>query len=120
MNLQTLGQKVVDLCNQGKNFEVMETLYDPNIASIEPTGKATIGKHPVIEKSRKWAEGVEIHSEAVLGPFFHGKDRFATKTIFEVTRKETGKRESLEEITIYTIKDGLITQEEFFFGGDKW
>jgi len=120
MSLRRIAHQVVELCNQGRNFEVMENLYDPNIASVEPTGQATVGKQPVIEKSRRWAEGVKIHSESVIGPFFHGNDRFATKTIFEITRKDTGRRESLEEITIYTVKNGLITKEEFFFDGEQW
>lgn len=120
MSLQKIAHQVVELCNQGRNFEVMENFYDPNIASVEPTGQATVGQQPVIDKSKRWAQGVEIHGESVIGPFFHGQDRFATKTIFEITRKETGKRESLEEITIYTVKNGLITKEEFFFAGDQW
>lgn len=120
MSLRSVGQRVVELCNQGKNFDVMKTMYDPNIASVEPTGKATVGQEPVIQKSVKWAEGVEIHGETVVGPFFHGEDRFATKTIFDVTRKDTGKRVQLEEITVYTVKNDLITKEEFFFGGDEW
>jgi hypothetical protein len=98
----------------------MRTMYDPQIASVEPNGKATTGQQPVIDKSAKWAADVTIHGETVVGPFFHGKDRFATKTTFDITRKDTGKRETLEEITIYTVKNDLITREEFFFAGDKW
>lgn len=120
MSLQSVATKVVELCNQGKNFDVMHTMYTDDIASVEPNGKATVGKQTVIEKSEKWAEGVEIHGETVLGPFFHGEDRFATKTTFEITRNDTGQRETLEEITVYTVKGDLICKEEFFFGGDKW
>ncbi|MBI1367894.1 MAG: nuclear transport factor 2 family protein [Planctomycetes bacterium] len=120
MSLQSIGKKVVDMCNAGKNFDVMHTLYDPNIASVEPTGKATVGKEPVIKKSEIWATTVEIHGEKVVGPFFHGPDKFATKTIFDITRKATGQRVQLEEITVYTVKNDLITREEFFFGGDQW
>ena len=121
MSLQTVGKRVVELCNQGRNFDVMHTMYEADIASVEPTGKATVGKDAVIQKSVKWAVGVEIHGEKVLGPFFHGEDQFATKTTFEITRKATGKRETLEEITVYTVnKDDMITREVFYFGGDKW
>ena len=31
----TVGKKLVDLCRQGKAKEAMETLYSPNIVSIE-------------------------------------------------------------------------------------
>lgn len=121
MSLQSVGKKVVEMCNQLKNFEVMETMYTPDIVSVEPTGNATTGKEPVIEKSRKWAATVTIHSEKVVGPFFHGKDRFATQTTFDITRKDTGQRIQLEEITVYTVnKDDMLIREEFFFAGDKW
>ena len=120
MSLQTIGKRLVELCNQGKNFDVMHTMYAPDIVSVEPTGQETKGKTPVIQKSQRWAAGVTIHAEKVLGPFFHGADRFATQTTFEITRKATGKRITLEEVTVYTVKDDLIMREEFFFGGDSW
>jgi len=120
MSLQSVANRVVELCNQGKNFDVMHTLYAADIASVEPTGQATVGKQAVIEKSQRWAAGVTIHGETVIGPFFHGPDRFATKTIFEITRKSTGQRIKLEEISVYTVKNDMITREEFFFGGENW
>jgi hypothetical protein len=120
MSLQSVAQRVVDLCNQLKNFDVMHTLYDPDIVSVEPTGQATTGKTPVIQKSERWAAGVTIHGEKVLGPFLCAPDQFATQTTFEITRKDTGQRETLEEITVYTVQNDLITREQFYFGGDKW
>jgi len=120
MSLQSVAKRVVELCNQGKNFDVMHTLYAPDIASVEPTGQATVGKQAVIDKSKRWAEGVTIHGETVIGPFFHGQGRFATKTIFDITRKPTGQRQKLEEISVYTVKNDLITREEFFFEGENW
>ncbi len=121
MSLQTVGERVVELCNQGRNFDVMRTMYAPDIVSVEPTGKQTVGQEPVIEKSVRWAQGVEIHGETVVGPFFCAPDQFATKTIFEITRKATGERVTLEEISVYTVNQSdLITREQFFFGGDTW
>jgi hypothetical protein len=120
MSIQTVGKRVVELCNQGKNFDVMNTMYAPDIVSVEPTGQATVGKQAVIDKSIRWAAGVTIHGETVAGPFFHGPDQFATKTTFEITRKATGQRIKLDEISVYTVKNDLITREQFFFGGDDW
>jgi len=121
MSLQTVGERVVALCNQGKNFDVMHTMYADDIISVEPTGQATVGKTPVIQKSERWAASVTIHGETVAGPFFHGDDQFATKTTFEITRQDTGQRITLEEVTVYTVNhDDLITREQFFFAGDKW
>lgn len=120
MSLQSVGKQLVDLCNQRKNFDVMETMYAPDIVSVEPTGQETAGQAAVIEKSRRWAAANTIHDEKVQGPYFNGPDRFAVQITFDVTRKATGQRTTLEEIAVYTVKDDLITREAFFFGGAEW
>ena len=37
MSTQEIGQKLVDLCQQGKLMEVIDTLYAANIVSVEAT-----------------------------------------------------------------------------------
>ena len=37
MSVQTVAEKFVALCRQGKNFDVMKTLYDPKIVSSRAT-----------------------------------------------------------------------------------
>ena len=115
-----LGHKLVEMCNDSKNFDVMEQMYADGMVSVEPTGQATTGKQAVIDKSKKWADDNEIHSQAVQGPFFHGEDRFATQSTWKVTRNDTGETVTLNEVTVYTVKDGQLVKEEFFFDGDRW
>src|SRR5262249_32527201 len=43
MSLRTIASEFVKLCRQGKNFDVMHTLYAPNIVSVEGDGKETVG-----------------------------------------------------------------------------
>lgn len=50
MSLKTLAKRFVGLCNQGKNFDVMRTMYAPGIISVEGDGKETAGQGPVIKK----------------------------------------------------------------------
>ena len=49
------------------------------------------------------------------GPFFNGPDQFAVYFTFEVTPKATGKRVTLEEVGVYTVKGDKITREQFFY-----
>jgi hypothetical protein len=117
-NVEALGHKFVELCRQGKNFDVMETMYAPDIVSVEGDGKEWSGKRPVIQKSRDWATVNDFHGEKVLGPYFSGKNKFAVHFALDVTRKATGQRMTLEEVAVYTVnKDGLINREEFFYEG---
>jgi hypothetical protein len=119
MSLQTTARKFVDLCNQGKNFDVMRTMYARDIASIEGDGKETKGQEPVIHKSEVWQASNDIHGEKVRGPFFNGPDKFAVHFSFDITRKGTGRRETIEEVALYTVgKDDKITREQFFYDGE--
>ena len=118
MSLQSLARQFVDLCNQGKNFDVMRTMYADDIVSVESTGKETAGKAAVIRKSEVWAQGVTIHGETVGGPFLHGSDKFAVTFAFDVTRKDTGKRATQHEVGVYTVTGDKITREEFFNEGN--
>ena len=98
----------------------MKELYADDIVSVEasprPNGSLeTLGKGPVLEKSGGWAGAHEIHGATTEGPFLL-QDRFAVKFVFEVTPKATGKRVTLHEIAVYTVANGKITREEFFYG----
>ena len=115
MSVQTVGQKLVEMCNQGKNFDVMRTMYAPNIVSVEGDGKETAGQQSVIRKSEDWATVNDFHGEKAVGPYFNGPDQFAVHFTLDVTPKATGKRASLQEVAVYTVNgEDKITREEFF------
>ena len=120
MSLQTVAKRFVELCNQGKNFDVMRTMYAPDIISVERDGKETVGQGPVIKKSEDWVSDKTFHGETVAGPFYNGAnpDQFAVYFTLDVTPKATGKRITLDEVAIYTVNgDDKITREQFFYDG---
>lgn len=122
MTTSELANKFVAMCKEGKNFDVMQQMYDENIVSVEAerrrTGSfETTGKSAVIQKSAEWAGVHEIHGATVDGPFLLG-DRFAVVFDFDVTPKATGQRGNNREIAVYTVANGLIMREEFFYGED--
>ena len=121
MSLETVARKFVELCNQGKNFDVMRTMYAPDIVSVEGDGKQTAGQRPVIKKSEDWGSDKTFHGETVAGPFFNGAnpDQFTVYFTFDVTPKATGKRITREEVGVYTVnRDDQITREQFFYDGE--
>lgn len=115
------AHKLVDLCNAHKEAEALDTLYAPDAVSVEalampgsesaeaPGLAAIKGKHAW------WNGAFEMHASYAEGPYFHGKDRFAVKFVAETTNRETGQRSKMQEIGIYTVKDGKIVREEFFY-----
>ena len=122
MSLKTIARQFVDLCNQGKNFDVMRTMYAPDIVSVEGDGKKTAGQGPVIKKSEDWVADKTFHGETVAGPFFNGanSDQFAVYFTLDITPKATGKRMTLEEVAVYTVdKNDKITREQFYYEGTR-
>jgi hypothetical protein len=117
-----VGKKLVDLCRKGKNVEAVEALYAPNVVSIEametPNMPARQEGLPAIKKKNEWwIQNHEIHSGETNGPWPHG-DRFIVHFKYDVTAKTgpmAGKRMQMEETGLYTVKNGKITQEEFFY-----
>jgi hypothetical protein len=122
MSLQSVAEKFVDLCSQGKNFDVMRTMYAPDIVSVEGDGEETAGQAAVIRKSERWVEDNTFHGETVRGPFFNGGSngdgQFAVYFTLDVTRKSNGRRVTLEEVGLYTVKDDKITREQFYYAGE--
>ena len=127
MSVESVAREFVELCNQGKNFEVMEKMYAPDIVSVEASGVEVAGKGPVIDKSRRWGAANEVNGEQVRGPFFanaadaagRSSGDFAVHFTFEVTPKATGRRTTLEEVGVYTVKDDQITREQFYYEGSR-
>jgi hypothetical protein len=121
-NTLEVGKKLVELCRQGKGMEAVNTLYSPKIVSLEvaenPSGPARVeGLAAIKGKQEWWVKNHEIHRSEAEGPWPHG-DRFIVHFKFEVTPKTgpmAGKRMNMEEAALYTVKDGKIIQEEFFY-----
>jgi ketosteroid isomerase-like protein len=126
-NTLETGKKLVELCRQGKYLDAVDTLYSKDIVSIEAKGDAamparTQGIEAIRGKNKWWMENHEIHGNEVKGPFPHG-DRFVAVMKMDVTPKagpHAGKRMQFEEAALYTVRDGKIVREEFFYdmGGD--
>jgi ketosteroid isomerase-like protein len=117
-----VGKKLVELCRAGKSMEVVETLYSQNIVSIEPQASPAMparmeGLAAVKGKNQWWYANHEVHRATVEGPWPHG-DRFIVRFSYEATAKAgpmAGKRFTMEEAALYTVKDGKVVQEEFFY-----
>jgi hypothetical protein len=120
MNTLEVGKKLVELCKQGKNDEAIESLYAQDIVSVEagaPPGDSPErrGLPAIRDKSAWWNGNHTIHSATVEGPFPNG-DRFAVRFTYDVTAKHLGNaRITMDEVALYTVKDGKIVREEFFY-----
>jgi hypothetical protein len=121
MNAQETAKKYVALCQAGKNAECLDTLFAKDAVSVEafaPGGgeRTSKGLEAIRAKSKWWSDNHTVHKAEVSGPF-PNDDRFAVRFVYDVTNKPSGKRFTMEEIGLFTVVDGKITREEFFYSG---
>jgi hypothetical protein len=117
-----IGRKLVELCRQNQNVQAVETLYSPDIVSIEARKDPIFpqrmeGIAAIKGKNEWWVKNHDVHSSDIRGPFPHG-DRFIVYFKYDVTSKDgpmKGKHMQMDEGGLYTVKDGKIVQEEFVY-----
>jgi hypothetical protein len=92
--------------------------------SVEPAGGPDMparmeGLEAIKGKTAWWEANHTVHNAEVDGPFPHG-DRFIVRFKYDVTAKAgpmAGKRFTMDEAGLYKVKDGKVTEEEFFYSG---
>ncbi|MFI5445597.1 SnoaL-like domain-containing protein [Polaromonas sp. UC242_47] len=119
MTTMEIAKKLVELCKQGKNAEALDTLFADEVVSVEavamPGAQQEVkGLAAVRAKGEWWVNNHEVHSASVTGPWPHG-DRFIVGFEFDVTNKPSGKRMQMAEAALYTVRNGKIIREEFFY-----
>lgn len=119
MTTYEVGKKLVELCQAHKNDQAIDTLYAKDIVSVEAvefpgSQRETHGLEAVKAKSVQWSKDNEVHSGSAEGPWPHG-DRFIVRFTYDVTNKPSGQRRKLDETALFTVKDGKIVREEFFY-----
>jgi hypothetical protein len=110
----------MELCSQGKHFDFMRTYYGPEMVSVEADGKEYVGKETVIHKSEVFQGNNAISAQDLRGPFFLGSadgssGQFAVYTSIDFTPRKGGSVQKHEEVGLYTVKDNIVTREEFYY-----
>jgi SnoaL-like domain len=119
MTTMEIGKELVALCRQGKNQEAIDRLYSPNIESVEAVampgmGQTQQGIQAIKGKNQWWVDNHQIHESTVEGPYPHG-DRFILRFKYDMTPTHNGKRMTVDETGLYTVQNGKVVKEEFFY-----
>ncbi len=100
----------------GRDREAAESYWADDVVSREamdgPMAVAR-GREAIFAKHDWWAENHEIHDTTVSAPMVNG-DQFALRFTMDVTPKG-GARMQMEEVGLYTVRDGKIVEERFFY-----
>jgi ketosteroid isomerase-like protein len=118
--LMDVGKALVAANTSGDIDALLEQHYSPSVVSVEAADgegmpRTAEGLEALKAKHAWWNSTMEMHGGDVSGPFFFDPDRFAVRFTLDATNRETGERVQGEEIAVYTVADGKIVREEFFW-----
>ena len=119
MNTMDIAKKLVVLCKEGKQEEAKPTLYAEDSVSVEaamPPGmeREAHGIAAIAAKGKWWRDNHDVHSVVINGPWPHD-DRFIVNFEYDVTHKPSNQRMHMSDVGLYTVKNGKIVREEFFY-----
>lgn len=119
MTIQELAAKLANYCRNGQFETALKELYADDTVSIEPFPtpgfeKETKGKEACFAKAELFNSMVEeVHAIAVSEPLIT-ENIIAFTLDMDLTMKEKG-RTKMNELCVYTVKDGKIIAEQFFY-----
>jgi hypothetical protein len=111
---EQIGKQLVEGFNKGK-YQINAKLWSPKLIGIEGGGMAWHGMKNVEAKNKFWSKANSVLGASAEGPFV-GSTGFAVKFRMDVRDEATQRRTLMEEIGVYTVKNGKIVQEEFMYG----
>ena len=116
MTTQEIANDLVALCKAGKFDEAGEKYWADDVLSIEAMGDEaeSHGKAAARAKGEWWAGAHDVHGVEVEGPYVNG-EQFVVRFVMDITVKETGQRNKMDEVALYRLKDGKIAEERFFY-----
>ncbi|WP_379549784.1 SnoaL-like domain-containing protein [Qipengyuania sp. DGS5-3] len=114
MSIEQVAQNFFNAVKED-NTEAYQAMWSDDIVSMEPGNgpmNRVEGREQLLEKHAWWNENAEMHGFEMAGPFVVG-EQFAVNYSMDVTMM--GERSQSSETAIYTVQDGKIAEERFFY-----
>jgi len=115
MDTKTVAKAFVDAC-KNTNPDAGAKFWSDDVVSLEamPGDMARLeGRKAVHGKGEWWNANHTVHEFRVEGPYVHGH-QFAVRYVFDITPKGD-KRRTMEEVALYSVANGKIVEERFFY-----
>ena len=114
---KSIADDFTAMCKSGDLDAAGKKYWASNVVSLEPMGgdmARAEGIDALRAKGEWWYGAHDIHSVDVSGPCVNG-DQFTVGFKMDITNKESGVRMQMEETALYTVADGKIVEERFFY-----
>jgi len=119
MNTKDVAKAFTALCAKGEFDAAGQKFWSDDVVSLEdmPGDMARMeGRKALHGKGEWWYANNTVHEARVEGPYVHGH-QFAVRFVFDVTPKGE-KRRTMDEVALYTVSNGKIVEERYFYGGE--
>ena len=120
-DIREIADKLVNYCRTNDTQTGLNELYAADAVSVEamamPGGDSaeTKGLDGIRGKHEWWESSFEYHGGNVDGPYMHGDNQFGVIFEMDVTEKATGERSQMKEMAVYTVENGKIAKEQFYY-----
>lgn len=124
--LKAIGTALVANCRADLDEKNLDELYAEHAESVEAfamPGDERIkkGLDAIRAKHEWWRANMEVlpdspaPEQAAEGPFYNGDDKFSVIFRLKVKDKNSGQVMDMVETATYTVEDGKVVREEFFY-----
>lgn len=110
-----IAQQLIAFLRTNDNIKAIEALYADDIYTEEAgSARTRSGKGVILQSMRDFLGAHDFHYTHIEGPLVSG-DSFAVRLRFEATNRETGTSFAVDEIGVYTVREGKIAREQFLY-----
>jgi ketosteroid isomerase-like protein len=114
MTVEQIANRLVERCRKGEYETCHHELFAPDAESVEATGDTVKGLENIGKKAAQWCAEHDVHGGTVSDPIV-ADPFFALKMTIDVTHKPSGQRFNMGELCMYTVRNGTITREQFYY-----
>lgn len=118
MTTQEVAKRLVTLCRKGEYEQAINELYSPDIVSVEAEGskdRIIKGIPAIKEKGIKFQSMIEKVNKSVITDPIVADNYFSCGMLMNVNMKGAPAPIDMDEICVYTVDQGKIVKEEFFY-----
>jgi len=115
METKDIAVRLVELCKKGEFETCYQELYSPEIVSVEADGTEVSGFDGIKQKGKEWNDRLEEFHGSTIGDAVVSGNYFSLPMSMTIKFKGAPAVHKFEEICVYTVKDGKIVREQFFY-----
>ena len=119
-DVHDVARDFTDMLRQGQFVTARERFCAADIKSIEPhdlpdgIAAEVSGIEAALAKTVRWLGSRQIHDLSIDGPFVTG-NQFALFLDMMIAGQTGGAGQPFTEIAIFTVRDGRISEERYFY-----